>query len=70
MVDVSDLLEMEVVDFFKLELLVLQVIGLIVYNFFIRGDYVIIFYYYEGVQVFDISDLLNVILFVYYDIYL
>ncbi|WP_421948475.1 choice-of-anchor B family protein [Phaeodactylibacter xiamenensis] len=67
MVDVSDPLEMEVVDLFKSELLAPQATGSIAHNPFIRGDYAIISYYHEGVQVFDISDPLNVTSFAYYD---
>jgi choice-of-anchor B domain-containing protein len=67
MVDVSDPMEMEVIDLFKSELLAPQATGSIAHNPFIRGDYAIISYYHEGVQIFDLSDPQNVEQFAYYD---
>lgn len=67
MVDVSDPMEMEVVDLFKSELLAPQATGSIAHNPFIRGNYAIISYYHEGVQVFDLTDPENVEQFAYYD---
>ncbi|MEQ8705197.1 MAG: choice-of-anchor B family protein [Phaeodactylibacter sp.] len=67
MVDVSDPLEMEVIDLFKSELLAPQATGSIAHNPFIRNNYAVISYYHEGVQIFDISDPQNVEPFAYYD---
>ncbi|NRA51644.1 MAG: choice-of-anchor B family protein [Phaeodactylibacter sp.] len=67
MTDVSNLQEMEVVDLFKSELLAPQATGSIAHNPFVRGNYVIISYYHEGVQIFDLSDPENVEQFAYYD---
>lgn len=69
LVDVSDLQEMEVISLFKSELLAPQAAGSIAHNPFIRGQYAVVSYYHDGVQVFDLSEPAQPIQMAYYDTY-
>lgn len=66
-VDVSDLDNIEVIDLFRSTLLAPADTASIVHNPFIRGNYVFMSYYHDGVQVFDMSDPTNVQQVAYYD---
>jgi choice-of-anchor B domain-containing protein len=59
----------EVVNTFKFPLLAPNDLNNRPHNPFIRGDYLIVSYYHDGVQIFDISDPLNVTQVAYYDTY-
>lgn len=67
MTDISDLQDMEITDLFKSTLLAPDFTNSIAHNPFIRDHYVIISYYHEGIQIFDISDPENVEQVAYYD---
>ncbi len=67
--DVSDYTDMEVISLFKSALLAPENTGSIAHNPFIRGQYAIVSYYHDGVQIFDLSDPENVTQAAYYDTY-
>ena len=67
LVDVSNPSDIEVESLFRSELLAPAATGSIAHNPFIRDDYVIISYYHDGVQVFDISDPSNPVQVAGYD---
>lgn len=62
-VDVSDPSDMSVVNLFSAE----STDNQIVHNAIVRGDYLYVSYYYDGVQIFDISDPANPVRFSYFD---
>lgn len=68
-VDMANVQEMEVTDLFKSEMLAPEHTNSIAHNPFIRGQYAVVSYYHEGVQVFDLSDPNDVQRFAWYDTY-
>lgn len=56
MVEIADLTDMTVVDVFRSELLAPEATGSIPHNPFIRGNYIFVSYYHDGMQVFDMSN--------------
>jgi choice-of-anchor B domain-containing protein len=69
LVDVSDPVEVTLLSLFKSQLLGPEFPNSIVHNPFVRGDYAFLSYYHDGMQVFDLSDPLNVERAAYYDTY-
>lgn len=68
-VDLSDVNNgnIEVVNTFKFPLLAPDHLNNVPHNPFIRGNYLFVSYYHDGVQIFDVSDPLNVSQVAYYD---
>jgi len=69
LVDVADLGDIAILDLFRSELLVPAATNSIAHNPFIRDQYVIVSYYHEGVQIFDLSNPQEVERVAYYDTY-
>ena len=69
LVDVSDPADVTLLSLFKSQLLGPDFPNSIVHNPFVRGDYAFLSYYHDGVQVYDLSDPLNVERAAYYDTY-
>jgi choice-of-anchor B domain-containing protein len=69
LVDVSDPENVTLLSLFKSQLLGPDFPNSIVHNPFVRGDYAFLSYYHDGVQVYDLSDPLNVERAAYYDTY-
>jgi len=67
LVDVSDLTDITVTDYFKSTLEAPTATNSLAHNPFIKGDSVYISYYDDGVQVYDISDPNNAVKVAYYD---
>jgi choice-of-anchor B domain-containing protein len=67
--DVSNPAEVTLLSLFKSQLLGPDFPNSIVHNPFVRGDYAFLSYYHDGVQVYDLSDPLNVERAAYYDTY-
>ena len=67
LVDVSNLASISVSEIFKSTLLEPQHTNSIAHNPYVRGDYALISYYHDGVQVWDISDQANPTRVGYYD---
>ncbi len=65
-VNVEDLNDMYVVNTFDAEA---EAPSSIAHNVLVRGDYLYVSYYYDGVQVYDISDPENPVRVYYYDTY-
>lgn len=65
--DISDYTDISVVSQFKSELLAPEHTSSIAHNPFIRGQYVIVSYYHDGVQIFDLSNPDSVTNVAYYD---
>ncbi len=68
-VDVQDLDEIQVRSLFKSALLAPELTGSIVHNPFIRDQYVVISYYHEGIQIYDMTNPDSVVRVAYYDTY-
>ncbi len=68
-VDVRNFEDISVVSLFKSALLQPDFTGSIVHNPFIRDQYVILAYYHDGVQIYDMTDPANVTRVAYYDTY-
>lgn len=66
-IDVTDYGNFEMQDLFRSTLEAPAATNSLAHNPFVKGDYVYISYYHDGVQVFDISDPENVTLAAYYD---
>jgi choice-of-anchor B domain-containing protein len=66
-VNVSELNNIQVIDLFRSTLLAPDDTASIVHNPFIRGNYVFLSYYHDGLQVFDMTDPTNVVQVAYYD---
>lgn len=66
-VDIQDLGDIKVIDLFKSALLAPANEASIAHNPYVRGNYSIISYYHDGVQVYDISNPLNVQNVAWYD---
>lgn len=66
-VDIQNLNDIKVVDLFKSTLLAPTFTNSIGHNPYIRGDYSIISYYHDGVQVYDVSNPTNVKNVAWYD---
>lgn len=69
LLDVSDVQNMEVLSLFRSELLAPSFTNSIVHNPFVRAQYAVVSYYHDGVQIFDLSDPLDVQRAAYYDTY-
>ncbi len=67
LVDVRDTEDLSVVSIFKSALLEPEHTSSIIHNPFIRDQYVVMAYYHDGIQVFDMSDPGNVERVAYYD---
>lgn len=65
-IDVSDFCEFEVIGIFDVEINNLMSI---IYNQIVACDYLYVFYYYDGIVVYDILDLANLEKVLYYDIF-
>jgi choice-of-anchor B domain-containing protein len=65
--DISDYTDISVVSQFKSELLAPEHTSSIAHNPFIRGQYIIVSYYHDGVQIFDLSNPDSVTNVAYYD---
>lgn len=68
-VDVQEPEDMSVVSLFKSALLGPEDLFSIVHNPFIRDQYVVLAYYHDGLQIFDMTDPANVERVAYYDTY-
>ncbi len=68
-VDVRDNSDISVVSLFKSALLAPLQTGSIVHNPFVRDQYVVLAYYHDGIQIYDMSDPANVTRVAYYDTY-
>jgi choice-of-anchor B domain-containing protein len=68
-VDVQDLDDISVRSLFKSALLAPGNLGSIVHNPFIRDQYVVMAYYHEGIQIYDMSNPDTVVRAAYYDTY-
>jgi choice-of-anchor B domain-containing protein len=68
-VDVRDFEDIAVTSLFKSALLQPEFTGSIVHNPFIRDQYVVLAYYHDGIQIYDMSDPANVTRVAYYDTY-
>ncbi len=66
-VDIQDLTDIKVVDLFKSALLAPAYTNSIPHNPYVRGNYSIISYYHDGVQVFDVTNPLAVTNKAWYD---
>ncbi len=66
-VDIQDLSDIKVVDLFKSTLLAPNFTNSIGHNPYVRGDYSIISYYHDGVQVYDLKNPLDVKNVAWYD---
>lgn len=66
-VDIQDLSDIKVVELFKSTLLAPNFTNSIGHNPYVRGDYSIISYYHDGVQVYDIKNPLDVKNVAWYD---
>ena len=66
-VDIQDLTDIKVVDLFKSALLAPAFTNSIPHNPYVRGNYSIISYYHDGVQVYDVSNPLAVTNKAWYD---
>ncbi|HMQ46128.1 MAG TPA: choice-of-anchor B family protein [Saprospiraceae bacterium] len=69
LVDVSDPQQITLLDLFKSALQAPTSTSSIAHNPFIRGNYVVISYYHDGVQVFDLSNPADVQQVAWYDTY-
>lgn len=69
MVDVQEPEDMSVVSLFKSALLEPDDLLSIVHNPFVRDQYVVMAYYHDGIQIFDMTDPANVVRTAYYDTY-
>lgn len=69
LVEVSNPADVALLSLFKSQLLGPDFPNSIVHNPFVRGDYAFLSYYHDGVQVYDLSDPLNVERAAYYDTY-
>ncbi|MCB0546484.1 MAG: choice-of-anchor B family protein [Phaeodactylibacter sp.] len=67
--DVTDLSNINILSLFRSELLAPAATNSIPHNPFIRGQYAIVSYYHDGVQVFDLSNPDEVERVAYYDTY-
>ncbi len=67
--DISDLNDLEVLSNFKYPLLAPTHVDNVPHNPYLVGNYLYTSYYEDGVQVFDVSDPLNVTQAAYYDTY-
>ena len=65
--DVSDPSDIMVTDLFRSELLAPAATGSIAHNPFIRDNYVVVSYYDDGIQIFDITDETDVVQVAGYD---
>lgn len=68
-VDVQDFDDIYVRSLFKSALLAPADLGSIVHNPFIRDQYVVLAYYHEGIQIYDMSNPDSVVRAAYYDTY-
>lgn len=66
-VDIQDLSDIKVVDLFKSTLLAPAHTNSIGHNPYVRGDYSLISYYHDGLQVYDVSNPLDVKNVAWYD---
>lgn len=68
-VDVQDFDDVHVRSLFKSALLAPEQLGSIVHNPFIRDQYVVMAYYHDGIQIYDMSNPDSVVRVAYYDTY-